>query len=138
MGRLRRISLLFLAVGVGCSKVSPSQGEAGPGNADPVKAQARGKQIFLSRCFVCHGVNGNGQGPAATGLGANPRDYTRVRDCHGGAWIVDSGGDTDGVPDGESVAGLTGAVDEAGVFGELGLLFIASATPTPGATRGRM
>ncbi|HEY0794121.1 MAG TPA: c-type cytochrome [Chthoniobacterales bacterium] len=74
MDWFRRISLCLLAVGVGCSKVSPGRGEAGPENPGP--GAALGQKIFLSRCFVCHGTNGNGQGPAATGLGANPRDFT--------------------------------------------------------------
>jgi mono/diheme cytochrome c family protein len=35
-----------------------------------------GRKIFLTRCFVCHGVNGNGKGPSAAGLGADPRNFT--------------------------------------------------------------
>ena len=37
---------------------------------------SQGRQIFLSRCFVCHGVNGDGKGPSAAGLGADPRNFT--------------------------------------------------------------
>ncbi|MGA8659179.1 MAG: cytochrome c [Chthoniobacterales bacterium] len=37
---------------------------------------SEGQKIFLTRCFVCHGVNGNGKGPSATGLGADPRNFT--------------------------------------------------------------
>jgi mono/diheme cytochrome c family protein len=35
-----------------------------------------GRKIFQTRCFVCHGREGKGDGPAATGLGANPRNFT--------------------------------------------------------------
>jgi mono/diheme cytochrome c family protein len=35
-----------------------------------------GESIFQSRCFVCHGRGGQGDGPAATGLGATVRDLT--------------------------------------------------------------
>jgi mono/diheme cytochrome c family protein len=35
-----------------------------------------GYKIFQTRCFVCHGRDGKGDGPAATGLGANPRNFT--------------------------------------------------------------
>jgi mono/diheme cytochrome c family protein len=76
MDRLRWISLFLVTFGVGCSRVSPGQGNAGSENPDSGAAQAQGQKIFLSRCFVCHGTNGDGQGPAATGLGANPRDFT--------------------------------------------------------------
>ena len=32
--------------------------------------------IFQTRCFVCHGREGKGDGPASTGLGAAVRDLT--------------------------------------------------------------
>jgi mono/diheme cytochrome c family protein len=35
-----------------------------------------GKTIFQTRCFVCHGREGKGNGPASTGLGATVRDLT--------------------------------------------------------------
>ena len=37
---------------------------------------SEGRKIFLTRCFVCHGINGNGKGPSAAGLGADPRNFT--------------------------------------------------------------
>src|SRR2546428_5690091 len=36
-----------------------------------------GKVIFERRCKVCHGEEGNGDGPAATYLKPRPRDFTR-------------------------------------------------------------
>ncbi len=36
-----------------------------------------GKKIFLNNCTACHGVNGDGDGPAAKAInGAKPRDFT--------------------------------------------------------------
>jgi cytochrome c oxidase cbb3-type subunit 3 len=35
-----------------------------------------GEQIFQTRCFVCHGRTGTGDGPSAQGLGAPVRDLT--------------------------------------------------------------
>jgi mono/diheme cytochrome c family protein len=35
-----------------------------------------GETIFQTRCFVCHGREGRGNGPASTGLGASVRDLT--------------------------------------------------------------
>jgi mono/diheme cytochrome c family protein len=32
--------------------------------------------IFQTRCFVCHGRGGKGDGPASAGLGAAVRDLT--------------------------------------------------------------
>ena len=35
-----------------------------------------GETIFQTRCFVCHGREGKGNGPASIGLGATVRDLT--------------------------------------------------------------
>lgn len=37
------------------------------------ESQGRGKQIFEINCATCHGMNGNGQGPAAHGITTFPR-----------------------------------------------------------------
>jgi mono/diheme cytochrome c family protein len=41
--------------------------------ADPV---AEAKNIFSTRCTVCHGASGKGDGPTAATLNPKPRDYT--------------------------------------------------------------
>ena len=35
-----------------------------------------GKRLFETRCFVCHGRDGKGDGPSATGLAEKPQDLT--------------------------------------------------------------
>jgi mono/diheme cytochrome c family protein len=37
---------------------------------------AEGKKLFETRCFVCHGRDGKGDGPSATGLAEKPQDLT--------------------------------------------------------------
>lgn len=37
----------------------------------------RGRQVYLDRCWQCHGVTGDGAGPAAGWLNPRPRDYRR-------------------------------------------------------------
>jgi mono/diheme cytochrome c family protein len=37
---------------------------------------AEGKKLFQTRCFVCHGRGGKGDGPSATGLAEKPQDLT--------------------------------------------------------------
>ncbi len=45
----------------------------------------RGKTIFLDRCVGCHGINGDGKGPAASFLSPPPADFTDKDDaCCGG------------------------------------------------------
>lgn len=36
----------------------------------------RGERIYKQACAACHGVNGNGNGPAAEALDPRPRDFT--------------------------------------------------------------
>ncbi len=36
-----------------------------------------GKTIYAARCEICHGVDGDGNGPAATSLDPGPRDFRR-------------------------------------------------------------
>jgi mono/diheme cytochrome c family protein len=51
---------------------TPGQGAAT--GQDALRLQ--GQKLFETRCFVCHGRDGRGDGPAAVGLGANPRNFT--------------------------------------------------------------
>lgn len=39
-------------------------------------ARAQAKQIFESRCYTCHGMEGRGDGPGSTALSPKPRDLT--------------------------------------------------------------
>jgi mono/diheme cytochrome c family protein len=56
----------------GCSR-APEETKPSPEAAD---SSAAGEAIFQTRCFVCHGRQGKGDGPASTGLGATVRDLT--------------------------------------------------------------
>jgi len=45
----------------------------------------RGKEVFLQRCVGCHGLKGDGKGPAATFMSPPPADFTDKNDaCCGG------------------------------------------------------
>src|ERR1700731_812939 len=73
MRRLRVPGFVLLSVLIfgGCSK--PSEEYAPTPDKSPSRA---GETIFQTRCFVCHGREGKGNGPASTGLGATVRDLT--------------------------------------------------------------
>lgn len=43
---------------------------------DDPAAIVRGQQLFQTHCMVCHGTDGNGNGPGATGLSHPPADLT--------------------------------------------------------------
>lgn len=45
-----------------------------PAETDELKAQ--GKEIYIRRCSFCHGLMGDGNGPAADYLDPRPRDFT--------------------------------------------------------------
>lgn len=49
-------------------------------------AQSEGRALFLEKCAACHGENGRGDGPAATGLATPPEDLTRIAARRDGIW----------------------------------------------------
>ncbi len=57
------------------------------GDPLPVTTQNlnRGKEVFLQRCVGCHGLKGDGKGPAASFMSPPPADFTDKDDaCCGG------------------------------------------------------
>jgi len=65
--------ILWISGSAGCSK--PPQPEA-QATTPPHFDSSLGELIFQTRCFVCHGRTGVGDGPSAQGLGAPVRDLT--------------------------------------------------------------
>jgi mono/diheme cytochrome c family protein len=74
--RMRHLGFGLLSVLVvdGCSR-APEETGPSPEVAD-LSASRAGETVFQTRCFVCHGRQGKGDGPASTGLGATVRDLT--------------------------------------------------------------
>lgn len=53
---------------------APPAAEGGGEIAAEARAEAR--QIFETRCFTCHGMRGEGDGPGSAGLSPQPRNLT--------------------------------------------------------------
>jgi len=49
---------------------------SGPAPTETPELIAKGKEIYFRRCSVCHGLLGDGNGPAADFLDPRPRDFT--------------------------------------------------------------
>ena len=75
-----------------------------PYATDPASA-ARGRTVYQQYCLACHGLNGDGNGPAIAGLRIRPPSFRNPRHFLApgmdGAhfWVVQHGdGQTDGMP----------------------------------------
>jgi DMSO reductase family type II enzyme heme b subunit len=64
------LSLASLAAPVGRVLFPPTEAQQ-PGDS------AQGKMIYEKKCLLCHGENGDGNGPAAPLLDPKPRDFTK-------------------------------------------------------------
>ncbi len=64
------LALLTLTASSACTK---SGGSSGPVISPAAKQEAA--EIFSSRCTVCHGAQGAGDGPGSAGLTPKPRNF---------------------------------------------------------------
>ncbi len=72
---------LFLLIVCGGPQASASPaGGAGSGVTVTAADRTEALQIFKTRCAVCHGQEGRGNGPASVALNPKPQDY------HSKAW----------------------------------------------------
>jgi mono/diheme cytochrome c family protein len=87
--RVAKLGCLAAIIGVfgACAKkseevASEQQPQATAAPAEPVveapNSRAEARTLFKSRCSVCHGENGHGDGPGAAALTPKPRDYTNA------------------------------------------------------------
>jgi mono/diheme cytochrome c family protein len=51
-------------------------------------AVSEGQRVFVRHCNACHGVDGRGDGPAASALQPPPADLTRIAQRRGGHFPV--------------------------------------------------
>lgn len=52
-------------------------------NSDKVKLLAEGKVVYESNCATCHGLSGDGNGPAAATLNPKPRNFKSAQFKYG-------------------------------------------------------
>jgi DMSO reductase family type II enzyme heme b subunit len=76
---MRLTGNLLTAVLAGALCTSPvlaSDTPAGPMPEETEELQEKGRGIYMERCSFCHGLMGDGEGPAAKYLDPRPRDFT--------------------------------------------------------------
>lgn len=78
-------SCITLSLALACSKKPDASEHTEPAataavatpSAAPAEDPAReARTLFKTRCVVCHGEEGKGDGPGAAALNPKPRDYT--------------------------------------------------------------
>lgn len=102
MKRIAVVSIGFVTMlawaMVGCSKSEPQRTAPTASAVLPTTEPADAKTVYKSRCVVCHGEHGAGDGPGAAGLVPKPRAFadpawqTSVTDEHIKKIILEGGG----------------------------------------------
>jgi len=88
---VHRLAILWLALALGCAASAPeaprpsSEQSSPPLAADPVLAEL-GEPVFRTYCASCHGLDGTGNGPAASALNTPPADLRRIAARRGGVF----------------------------------------------------
>ena len=68
------VAALAIAAGAGRARASATPSKAMPPATEELLAE--GQVIYFRRCSFCHGLLGDGEGPAAEFLDPRPRDFT--------------------------------------------------------------
>ena len=66
--------IAFYMVSMSLVQAAATPSQPMPAETDELKAQ--GKEIYIRRCSFCHGLMGDGNGPAADYMDPRPRDFT--------------------------------------------------------------
>jgi len=79
------VMLVFLGTWTAAqnSKSAPSQ------PSTKLIPSVEGKDLFRAHCAACHGTDGRGNGPAASGLKVKPADLTLISARNGGKFPAD-------------------------------------------------
>lgn len=79
-GLIALTCLTAIACGKSEAPAAPSVEKAPAKTAEPAPAVAANvddpKEVFKTRCVMCHGEGGKGDGAASAALNPKPRDYT--------------------------------------------------------------
>jgi mono/diheme cytochrome c family protein len=71
-----RAAVGLAAAAVLAAAMSVAVADEKTGGAVPEAAMKEAQEIFSTRCSVCHGTSGKGDGPGAAALNPKPRNFT--------------------------------------------------------------
>ena len=87
---MRSLGFLFFAgVAVSLAVAATAYGQEQPSTETPPTTAGdvpNGRDLYVSHCAICHGLDGRGQGPLAQAMKLVPADLTQIATKHAGTF----------------------------------------------------
>lgn len=76
---MRRLVVVAALFAVACSAPEFTEPQVLGGETVAAETLELGREVYVEQCAVCHGLEGDGRGPAAWGMWPPPRDFTTAK-----------------------------------------------------------
>lgn len=84
--RMSNSRIFWLGISVAFAFVAQQVAHSGEAKPASPAVVAKGRALYQDHCAVCHGLDGQGQGPLTAAMKIIPADLTRISNKHGGTF----------------------------------------------------